>query len=178
MSILLANTQKALQELAPREEVIIDAQQEKLNSFVRSLTTAVRDTLTRFWFLKERKQRKGEAMTDEEITRLSDFANFVKTLTEDVRSLATRSTGSGQQSFEQEFEKELQKIGTYVRKRLKEFDVALDRKNDTFKSRLTKSARGVLGHFRKFLMGIASGQNVMDISCEQQDRQAHSESGA
>jgi hypothetical protein len=158
ISILLANTQKALQELAPCEEVIIDAQQERLNTFVRSLTTAVSDRLTRLWFLKERKQRKGEAMTNEEITRLSDFANFVKTLTEDVRSLATRSVGSSEQTFEQEFEKEIQKIGIYVRKRLKEFDVALDRKNDTFKSRLTKSARGALGHFRKSLMGVASGE--------------------
>lgn len=127
MSILLANTQKALQEFAPREEVIIDAQQEKLNTFVRSLTTAISDRLTRFWFLKERKQRKGEAMTDEEITRLSDFANFVKTLTGDVRSLATLSAGSGEQTFEQEFEKELKRMEAYVKKRLKDFDVALDR---------------------------------------------------
>jgi len=122
LSVLVANTEKVLKEFAPDREKMADEHAEKLDDFVEDITTDVRDTFTRFWFQKERKQKKNEAMTDEQVKNLVDFANFTKTLAKDVRSLPTRF----HDVHGRKFDKELRQIETYVKKRLREFDKALN----------------------------------------------------
>lgn len=122
LSVLVANTEKVLKEFALDREKMADEHTEKLDSLVEDITTDVRDTFTRFWFQKERKQRKNEAMTDEQVKNLVDFANFTKTLAKDVRSLPTRF----HELRGRKLDKELRQIETYVKKRLKEFDEALN----------------------------------------------------
>ena len=88
MGILVANTQKAIEELAPDRERMDSEQEEKLNNFVKDLTGDVADMLTRFRFQKERKLRNNEQMSDDEVRNLADFTNFVKTLTEGLTFVA------------------------------------------------------------------------------------------
>jgi N-methylhydantoinase A/oxoprolinase/acetone carboxylase beta subunit len=54
MGILVANTEKALEESA--SERIPEEQAAMLERFVQDLTRDVNDMTTRFWFLKEREQ--------------------------------------------------------------------------------------------------------------------------
>jgi stress response protein YsnF len=102
------------------------------------LTPAVDDMLTRFWFQKEHKGKYGDSLTDDQIKNLEDFTNFVKVLTESVRSLLARCRAASNQSFEQEFEKELKQMEAQVRKKLREFDKALDGTNGRLKSSIDK----------------------------------------
>ena len=126
MGVLVANTQKALKELAPDRERMDSEQEEKLNNFVKDLTGDVANMLTRFWFQREHKLRNNEQMSDDEVQNLADFTNFVKTLTEDLRSLLTHFQESPPQTFEQEFDKEVKQMEVYVKERIKEFDEVLE----------------------------------------------------
>jgi len=126
MHILVANTQKALEQFAPEEEKIANEQTRRLDNFVKDLTRDLSDMLTRFWFLKERMQRKNQSMTNDQIKNLADFANFTKTLVKDVRLLLNRFEKTGSQTFEKKFDKEVKQMEAYVKNRLKGFDNALE----------------------------------------------------
>lgn len=126
LGVLVANTQKAVEELAPDREGMDSEQEEKLNNFVKDLTGDVTNTLTRFWFQKERKLRNNEQMSDDEVRNLADFTNFVKTLTEDLRSLLTRFQDAPGRMVGEEFDKETGQMKIYVKKRIKEFDEVLE----------------------------------------------------
>jgi len=126
MRILVANTQKALEQFAPEPEKIANEHAKKLDNFVKDLTRDLSDVLTRFWFLKERMQRKNQSMTSNQINKLTDFTNFTKTLVKDVRLLLNRFEKTGSQTFEKKFDKEVKQIETYVKNRLKGFDDALE----------------------------------------------------
>ena len=152
MSILMTNTQKALREFAPYEEYIAGPQDERLNRFSKSVTTAVSDMLTRFWFQIERKQREHMPMSDDEIKNIRDFVSFVRTMTENVRSLPNHCQSVDNRTFEAEFDKELQEVEAYAKKRLQEFDEALDGTGKGLKSRFGKSVRNVLKHVGKPFM--------------------------
>lgn len=126
LGILVANTQKALGHFGQGAENISDRHTERLTSLVNDLTTDMRDMLTRFWFLKERKQKKNEPMTGDQVDNLANFADFTKALTKDIRSLVARFQKAHGRTFEKKFDKELKQIETHVKKRLKEFDRSLE----------------------------------------------------
>jgi deoxyribodipyrimidine photolyase len=149
MSILMTNIQKALHESAPYEQVIASPQDKRLNEFSKSVTTAVSDMLTRFWFQIEHKQREHKPMSDDEIKNVKDFVGFVSTLTENMRSLPNHIQSVDNQTFEAEFEKQLQEVEACTKKRLQEFNEALDGTSKGLKSRFAKSLRSVLKHVGK-----------------------------
>lgn len=152
MSILMTNTQKALHESAPYEEGLAGPQNERLNKFSKSVTTAVSDMLTRFWFQIERKQREHKPMSDDEIKNVRDFVGFVSTLTKNMRSLPNHLQSVDNLTFEAEFDKKLHEVEAYTKKRLQEFDEALDETGKGLKSRFAKSLRSILKHVGKPFM--------------------------
>lgn len=125
MGILVANTQKALGQFAPDGWKTTSEQIERLDNRVKDLTREVSDMLTRFWFVKERKQKKNESMTRDQIKSLVDFATFAKTFAKDVRALLNSFEKKRGQTFEKEFDKEVKRMETYVKDRLKQFDKTL-----------------------------------------------------
>jgi len=122
MGILVANTQEALEQLAPEGEKIANKQAERLDNFVKNLTTDLNNMLTRFYFHKELKR-----MTNPQTRALADFANFTKTLAKDVRLLLSRLQKAHSQTFEKKFDKEVKQMETYIKARLKGFDKALEK---------------------------------------------------
>jgi len=122
MSVLMANTEKALEQFAPQGYEQI----ERLGNRVKDLTKEVSDMLIRFWFVKERKQKKNESMTRDQVKNLADFANFTKTLANEVRALLNSFEKKRGQTFEKEFDKEVRQMEAHVKGRLKGFDKALE----------------------------------------------------
>jgi len=136
MGILVANTQKALQQFAPEGERIAVEQAERLNNLGKNLTTDLNNMLERFYFHKERKR-----ITNAQTRALADFANFTKTLARDVRSLLYHFEKPYDQTFEKKFDKEMKQMETYFKGRLKGFDKALEETltgtRNTWKERLS-----------------------------------------
>ena len=126
LGILVANTQEALERFGQGAENTPHGRTERLASLVNDLTTDMRDMLTRFWFLKERKQKKNEPMTGDQVKSLADFARFAKALTKDVRSLVTHFQKAHGRTFDKKFDKEVKQMESHVKKRLKEFDESLE----------------------------------------------------
>ena len=170
LGVLVANTQKAIEESAPDRERMDSEQEEKLNNFVKDLTDDVADMLTRFRFQKERKLRNNEQMSDDEVRNLADFTNFVKTLTEDLRSLLTRFQSAPGRMVGDEFDKETGQMEIYVKKRLKEFDKVLNGTNKTLRSRLRESVGNVISRIgmlsRERLFSGALNINAVDSGSE------------
>ena len=152
MSILMTNTQKVLHEFAPYEEDLAGPNDERMNKFSKSVTTAISDMLTRFWFQIERKQREHKPMSDNEIRNVRDFVSFVRTLTGNMRSLPNHFQSVDSLTFEAEFERKLQEVEAYTNKRLQEFDEALDGTGKGLKSCFGKSIRSVFKHISKPFM--------------------------
>lgn len=143
LGILVANTQKALEEL--NRERKADEQAERVDNFVKHLTTDVNNMLTRFYFHKERKN-----MTDEQTRALVDFVNFVKNLTRNVQSLLARFQKTNGQRFEEKLDKEIKELEAHVKQRLKEYDEVLSGTCDTLKYRLSKYVGNKIETISKF----------------------------
>jgi hypothetical protein len=109
--------------------------------------------LTKFYFLRERKNRKQEQMTDRQVKAITEFVIFVRTLTENVRSLLRRFQDG--HTFEEKIDEEIRGLETCVGQRLKEFDRALDETNPRAflrkQERGIKVARDVAGSFAEQL---------------------------
>jgi hypothetical protein len=126
LGVLVANIEKTLRaESAADRESKADEQAKKLEDMLKDLTADVNSMLTRFWFQKERHDRKNEPMSDEQIKNIADFARFAKTLAENVRSLQRQLDGINGQTFEQKLDAEIEQIEREVKKKLREFDEAL-----------------------------------------------------
>jgi DNA anti-recombination protein RmuC len=125
LGVLVANIEKALRGPAVDGESKGDEQAKKLEDLLKDLTMDVNSMLTRFWFQKERHDRKNESMSDEQVKNIADFAGFTKTLTENVRSLQRQLDGINGRTFEQKLDEGIEQIERGVKKRLKEFDEAL-----------------------------------------------------
>jgi len=121
-----------------------DEQAKKLEYLLKNLTLDVNGVLTRFWFQKERHDRKNESMSDEQVKTLANFAGFTKTLTENVRSLQKQLDGINGRTFEQKLDQEIEQIERGAKKKLKEFDAALKKTRpglgNTLKKRLKQYA--------------------------------------
>lgn len=147
LNVLLANTRKALDE--SEKERKANEQIQKVENFVKDLTIDLNNMLTKFYFLKDRKNRNQEQMTDSQVKAITEFAVFVKTLTKNVFSLLKRFQAG--QSFEERIDKEIRELETCVGRKLKEFDEALDETNGTLAIRLIKFARNIAGSFAELI---------------------------
>ena len=126
LGVLVANIEEALRaESGADRESKADEQAKKLEDLLKDLTMDMNSMLTRFWFQKERHDRKNESMSDEQVKNIADFAGFTKTLTENVRSLQRQLDGINGQTFERKLDEEIEQIERGVKKKLKEFDEAL-----------------------------------------------------
>jgi hypothetical protein len=162
LSVLVANTQKALEQ--SEKERKANEQIQRVENFVKDLTMDLNNMLAKFYFLKDRKDRKQEQMTDSQAKAVSEFAIFVKTLTENVRSLLRRLQDS--QTFEEKTDNEIKDLETCVGQKLKEFDKALDDTTSTLTIRPVKLVRNITGSFvrllqvRNLVLAITNGKKL------------------
>jgi len=165
LGILIANTQNALEESDKDRKT--NQQVEKVENFVKALTTDVNNMLTRFYFLKEHKD-----MAEEQATTLVDFVNFVKTLTRNVHLLICRFQKVNGQTFEEKLEKEIKEMEAQVKRRLKEYDEAFSGTSGTLKYRLCKYVSNKVTSIKKFLRGKSFGLKETE-KAELDSHQAH-----
>jgi hypothetical protein len=147
LNVLLANTQKALER--SEKERKANEQIQRIEGFVKGLIMNLNNMLTRFYFFKDRKNRRQEQMTDKQVKAITEFTVFVKALTKNVCSLLKRFQES--QSFEEKIDKEIMELEAGIGQRLKEFDKALDETNGSLTTRLIKFAQNITGSFVKVL---------------------------
>ena len=147
LGVLVANTQKALDE--SENEGNADEQVEKVENFVRSLVMNLNNMLTKFYFLRDRKNRKQEQMTDRQVKATTEFVIFVGSLTGKVRSLLRRFQDG--HTFEEKIDEEIKGLETCVGQKLKEFDKALDETDGTLTIHPIKVTRNTAGSFAKQL---------------------------
>jgi uncharacterized phage infection (PIP) family protein YhgE len=140
LGVLMANTQKALDEL--EEERKADEQAKEFESFVKELSKDLNNMLTKFYFQKEHQR-----MADGQVKALTDFVSFTQSLTEKVRELLTRSQKG--ETFEKTNERQLQQLQARVEQKLKEFDDALNGTSDTLKKRLIERVGNVVNGVTK-----------------------------
>jgi hypothetical protein len=147
LGVLVANAQKALEQSENQRKA--DELIQRVENFVRDLTMDLNNMLAKFYFLKDRKNRKQEQMTDSQVKAVTEFAVFVKTLTKKVCSLLNRLQKS--QTFEEKIDKEIRELDAGIGRRLKEFDAALDETSGTLTIRPVKFVRNITGSFAKLL---------------------------
>ena len=147
MNVLLANTQKALEQ--SEKEGKANEQIQRVENFVKDLIMNLNNMLTKFYFLKDRKNRRQEQMTDRQAKAITEFSVFIKVLTKNVCSLLKRFQAG--QSFEEKIDKEIKELEASVGQRLKEFDKALDETNGTLTIPLIKFAQNIAGGFAKLI---------------------------
>jgi hypothetical protein len=159
LDVLLVNTRKALEQ--SEKERNADEQAQRVENFVRNLIMNLNNMLAKFYFLRDRKNRKQEQMTDRQVKAITGFVIFVETLTENVRSLLRRFQDG--HTFEEKIDEEIKGLETCVGQRLKEFDRALDETNGTLTIHPIKVARNVAGSFADQLgklFGRSRGKTV------------------
>ena len=147
LNVLLANTQKALEQ--SEKERKANEQAQRVENFVKELTMDLNNMLTKFYFLKDRKNRRQEQMTDRQAKAMAEFAIFVKTLTNNVCSLLKRFQEG--QTFEEKIDKEIKELEAGIGQKLREFDKALDETNDTLTIRLIKFVQNITGSFARLI---------------------------
>ncbi|PKL50074.1 MAG: hypothetical protein CVV39_02080 [Planctomycetes bacterium HGW-Planctomycetes-1] len=143
LDVLLANTQKAMEQ--SKKERKADEQVRRMENFVKDLTMNLNNMLAKFYFLKDRKNRNQEQMTDRQVNAATEFPIFVKTVTENVRSLLRRFQEN--QTFEEKVDEEIKGLETCVGQKLKEFDKALAETDGTLTIHPIKFARDIAGSF-------------------------------
>jgi DNA-binding transcriptional regulator GbsR (MarR family) len=151
LGIVVGDTGKALRE-AEREKKD-NEETEKLKSFAKNMTCDVNNMLKRFYFRKERKKKRCQRLSDEEVTAMADFVNFTKVLAVSVSSLLNRLRKN--ETFEEKLDEELKQLETHVKKRIKEFDEvledALSGRGRMFIKRLAKHAGNIISGFVRIL---------------------------
>ena len=147
LGVLVANTQKALEQ--SEKERKANEQVQRVENFVKDLIMNLNNMLTKFYFLRNRKNRKREQMTDRQVKAITEFAVFVKTLAGNVGSLLKRFQPG--LTFEEKVDEEIRELEASVGRRLKEFDAALDETSGTLTIRLINFARNIAGSFTKLI---------------------------
>lgn len=143
LGVLVANTQKALEQ--SEKERKVNEQIKRVEDFVKDLN----NMLTRFYFLKERKKRRQEQMTDRQMKALTEFTILVKTLARKVSSLLNRIQEN--RTFEEKIDKQIRELEVSVRHRLKDFDAALDETSGVLTICLINFAKNIAGGFAKLI---------------------------
>jgi len=169
LGIVVGNTEKVLGEIERKKKA--NEETEKLQNFAENLTRDVNDTLTRFYFRKERKEKRYQRLSDEEVTALVDFANFTRILAVSVSSLLNRLCKNG--TFEEKLDEEIKQLETCVKKRIKEFDEvledALTGRGRMFIKRLVKRVGNVISGVAKPSKGerlVMKSQDEMEGVCQ------------
>ena len=163
LNVLVANTQKALEQSENQGKA--NEQIQRVENFVKDLTVDLNNMLMRFCFLKDRKDRKHEQMTDRQVKAVTVFAVFVKTLAEKVCSLLKRFQAG--QTFEEKIDKEIRELETGVRRRLREFDKALDETNIALTIRLIRFARNIAGSFADQLGNLFGRLSIKSVKSDE-----------
>jgi len=145
LTILLANTQKALEQ--SEKERKADEQAKRIENFVKDLTMNLNNMLTKFYFLKDRKNRRQQQLTDRQVSAMTEFAVFVKTLTGNVSSLLNRFQES--QTFEEKIDKEIKGLEASIGQKLQEFDKALEETTNASTGYLINFAQSITSSFAK-----------------------------
>ena len=166
LGIVVGNTEKVLGEIERKKKA--NEETEKLQNFAENLTRDVNDTLTRFYFRKERKEKRYQRLSDEEVTALVDFANFTRILAASVSSLLNRLRKN--ETFEEKLDEEIKQLETYVKKRIKHFDEVLEDalagRGRMFIKRLVRHAGNIISGFvgilqvRNLVLAITNGKKL------------------
>ena len=146
LSILIANTQKALEQ--SEKERKTNEQIQRIENFVKDLTMDLNNILTKFYWLKERKKRRHEEVTSEQINAMVDFAHWVKSLTGKVGFILEYFRKSP--TFAEKVDRDIKELETQVKVRLKGYDEALRGTSDTLKDRLSKYISNKVESIKKF----------------------------
>jgi hypothetical protein len=149
LGVLVANTQKALEQ--SEKERKANEQMQRLENFVKDLTMNLNNMLTKFYWLKECKNRKQEQMTDSQVNAITEFAVFVKTLTKNVCSLLNRFQENP--TFEEKVEKDIKELDAYIKTKLKKFDEALEETHDSLMTHLNKYVGKLVSSIPRFSQG-------------------------
>ena len=163
LDVLLVNTRKALEQSEKGGNA--DEQVQKVENFVRNLIMNLNNMLTKFYFLRDRKNRKQEQMTDGQVKTITEFAIFVKTLTENVRSLLRRFQEN--RTFEEKIDEEIRRLETCVGQRLKEFDRALDETDSILTIHPIKFTRNIAGSFADQLGNLFSRSRKKPVKSDE-----------
>jgi len=136
LDVLITNTQKALDE--SEKERKANEQAERVENFVKDLTMELKDMVTKFYWLKERKNRQHKEMTRDQVNALADFANFVKSLTKKVGFVLEYFQKSS--TFAEKVDRDIKELEAHIKAQLKRFDEILEGTPDTLVTRLSKHA--------------------------------------
>ena len=146
LSILVANTQKALDELDTKRKA--NEQSERMENFVKNLTTNLNNMLTKFYWLKERKKRRHEEVTTEQVNAMVDFAHWVKSLTGKVGFILEYFRKSP--TFAEKVDRDMKELESHIKAQLKRFNEVLDETPDALTVRLGKYANTLSEAIREF----------------------------
>jgi len=155
LSILIANTQKALEQ--SEKERKANEQIQRMENFVKDLTMNLNNMLTKFYWLKERKKRRHEEMTSDQVNAMVDFAHWVKSLTKKVPSVLECFRKSP--TFAEKVDKDIKELEAHIKAQLKRFNEALEETPDTLTIRLSKYTKAMSGRMGKFFTG--GGFNIL-----------------
>jgi hypothetical protein len=151
LGIVAGNTGKALREMERQKKD--NEETEKLRSFAKKMPWDVNDMLTRFYSRKERKEKRCQRLSEEEVNALVNFANFTKVLAVSVSSWLSRLREN--ETFEEKIDEEIKQLETYVEKRIKQFDEVLEDalagKGRMFIKRLVRHAGNIIRGFVRIL---------------------------
>jgi len=145
MSVLMANTQKALEE--SEKEGKANEQAERVKSFVKELTMDLNNMVTKFYWFKERKKRRHKEMTGDQVNAVVDFAHFVKSLTRKAGFVLEYFQKSP--TFAKKVDGDIKELEAHIKARLRKFDEALAETPDTLAIRLSKYANTLSRKFEK-----------------------------
>lgn len=135
LGVLVANTQKALEQ--SEREGKADEQLQRVESFVKDLS----NMLTRFYWLKERKKRRHEEITSDQVNAMVDFAHWVKSLTKKVQLMLESFQKSP--TFAEKVDKDIKELEAHIKAQRKKFNEILDETPDTLAIRLNKYAKAL-----------------------------------
>jgi len=145
LSILIANTQKALEQ--SEKERKAGEQVQRVENFVKDLTMNLNNMLTKFYWLKERKKRRHEEMKPDQVNAMADFARWVKSLTKKVQPVLEYFRKSP--TFAEKVDKDVKELEAHIKAQLKKFNEILDETSDTLAIRLSKYAKALSGRVWK-----------------------------
>ncbi len=146
LSVLVTNTQKALEQ--SEKERKANEQAERIKSFVKELTMDLNKILTKFYWLKERKKRRHEEMTSDQVKAMVDCAHWVKSLTKKVQPVLEYFRKSP--TFAEKVDRDMKELEAHIKAQLKRFNEVLGETPDTLAIRLGKYANILSGTVRKF----------------------------
>jgi hypothetical protein len=147
LNVLVTNAQKALEQ--SEKERKANEQMQRLENFMKGLTMDLNNMLTKFYWLKERKKRRGKEITSDQVNAIVDFAHWVKSLTKKVQPILEYFRKSP--TFAEKVDKDIKDLEAHIKAKLKKFNEILDETPDTLAIRSSKYAKALSGRVWKIL---------------------------